>query len=119
MVLLEVVTALFIFTLVAFSLIMALDSAFDAADERNQVDKAIRGLDDQMTLLHAARQQIEDIDLPDDGSGLLYHLTITPEQLKDQKGQPVPNILRATITATWKSNGQPGERDISELIYQP
>jgi hypothetical protein len=119
MVLFEVVTALFIFTLVAFSLVMALDSAFDAAMDRNQVDAALRGLDNQMALLHSARILPGVLDVPDDNSGILYHVSITQEQLKDQKGQPVPNMYRATITATWKLRGDPQKRDVSELIYQP
>ena len=119
MVLFEVVMALFIFTLVAFSLVMALDSAFDAAMDRNEIDVAIRGLENQMALLHAASVVPGDSDLPDDGSGVLYHLTVAQEQMKDQKMQPVPNMWRATITATWKSHGQAQERDVTELIYQP
>ena len=119
MVLLEVVTALFIFTLVAFALVMALDSTFDAAKNRNEIDVALRGLQNQMALLHSARVLPGDNDLPDDGSGVLYHLTILQEQMQDQKKQPVPNMYRATITATWKSGSQVNERDISELIYQP
>jgi hypothetical protein len=119
MVLFEVVMALFIFTLVAFSLVMALDSTFDAAMDRNEVDAAIRGLNNQMALLHAARVLPGDNDLPDDGSGILYHLTVEQEQLQDQKKQTVPNMLRATITATWKSRGKAQERDVTELIYQP
>jgi hypothetical protein len=119
MVLFEVVMALFIFTLVAFSLVMALDSAFDAAMDRNEVDVALRGLQNQRELLHAARVLPGDNDLPDDGSGILYHLSVAQEQMRDQKQQPVPNMLRVTITATWKSHGQAQERDITELIYQP
>jgi hypothetical protein len=119
MVLFEVVTALFIFTLVAFSLVMALDSTFDAAMDRNQVDAALRGLDNQMALLHAARLLPGEQDVPDDGSGILYHVSITQEQMKDQKNQPVPNMYRATITAIWKLRGDPQQRDVSELIYQP
>jgi type II secretory pathway component PulJ len=119
MVLFEVVMALFIFTLVAFSLVMALDSAFDAAKERNEIDEATRGLKNQMELLHAARVVPGDNDLPDDGSGILYHLTVLQEQMQDQKNKPVANMYRTTITATWKSNGEAEERDVSELIYQP
>jgi hypothetical protein len=119
MVLFEVVTALFIFTLVAFSLVMALDSAFDAAMDRNQIDMALRGLENQMELLHAARQQPGELDLPDDGTGILYHLSVGQDQMQDQKGQPIPNMFRATITATWKSHGQTQERDVTQLMYQP
>ena len=119
MVLFEVVTALFIFTLVAFSLVMALDSAFDAAMDRNQIDLAIRGLDNQMALLHAARVLPGEQDAPDDGSGILYHISVAQAQMNDQKNQPVPNMYRITITATWNSRGQAEERDVSELIYQP
>ena len=119
MVLFEVVMALFIFTLVAFSLVMALDSAFDAATDRNEIDVAIRGLGTQMALLHAARVLPGEKDMPDDGSGVLYHLAVTQEQMQDQKMQPVPNMYLVTIRATWTSRGQPEERDVSELIYQP
>jgi type II secretory pathway pseudopilin PulG len=119
MVLLEVVIALFIFTMVAFSLVIALQSAFDAAMDRNEIDAALRGLENQMALLHTARVLPGESDAPDDGSGLLYHILITQEQMQDQKHQPVPNMYRATITATWKSRGEVEQRDVSELIYQP
>jgi hypothetical protein len=119
MVLFEVVTALFIFTLVAFSLVMALDSAFDAEMDRNRIDVALRGLDNQLVLLHSARVMPGETDAPDDGSGILYHTSVGLEQMQDQKGNPVPNMYRATITAKWTFRGQPEERDVSELIFQP
>ena len=121
MVLFEVVIALFIFTMVAFSLVLALDRTFDAGMERNEIDVALRGLENQMALLHSGPLLTGERDAPDDGTGVVYHLSIQPEQMRDQKGQPVPNMYRATITATWKSHagGQPNERDVSELIYQP
>jgi len=120
MVLLEVIIALTVFTIVAFSLVMVLESSFEAAKDRNEIDVAIRGLENQMELLHSARVLPGETDAPDDGSGVLYHIAVEPEQLQDQKLQPVPNMLRATITATWKSQGgQDEERDVSELIYQP
>jgi type II secretory pathway component PulJ len=119
MVLFEVVMALFIFTLVGFSLVMALDSTFDAARQRNQIDTAIRGLNNQMELLHAARILPGESDAPDDGSGILYHIVVDQEQMTDQKNQPVPNMLRVTITATWKFSGQVEQRNVSELVYQP
>jgi hypothetical protein len=119
MVLLEVLAALFIFTMVAFSLVMALDSSFDAAMDRNEVDVALRGLENQISLLHAAPVVLGQTDAPDDGSGVLYHVSIAQEQMQDQKNLPVANMYRATITATWKSRGQDQERDVTELIYQP
>jgi type II secretory pathway component PulJ len=119
MVLIEVVIALTIFTLVAFALVMALNSSFDAATDRNEIDVAIRGLSNQMALLHAARVLPGDRDMPDDGSGVLYHISVNPEQMQDQKNNPVANMYRVTITATWKSQGNAEERSVSELIYQP
>jgi type II secretory pathway pseudopilin PulG len=119
MVLMEVVIALFIFATVAFALVAALSSAFDAADNRNEIDVAVRGLQNQMALLHGSRLLPGESDASDDGSGVLYHISVVQEQLNDQKGNPLPNIYRATITATWKSQGQSEERDVSELIYQP
>lgn len=119
MVLIEVVTALFIFTLVAFALVMALDTAMDAAKERNQIDTVMRGLANQLALVRAIPLAPSEKDVPADGAGIAYHLAIAPEQLKDQKGQPVPGIYRVTVTAAWTLAGQAEKRDISELIYQP
>src|SRR5271163_3775612 len=92
MVLLEVIIALTVFTIVAFSLVMVLESSFEAAKDRNEIDVAIRGLENQMELLHSARVLPGETDAPDDGSGVLYHIAVEPEQLQDQKLQPVPNM---------------------------
>jgi len=119
MVLLEVIAALGIFVMVAFSLVLALHAALEAAQARNEIDTATRGLANQMALLHAGRVIPVDKDLPDDGSGFTYHLTIEPEQVQNQKHQQVTGMYRATITAKWKSDGQAEDRSISELIYQP
>jgi hypothetical protein len=119
MVLMEVVMALFIFTVVAFALVKALDSAFDATRQRNEVDAAVRGLANQLALVHAQRVIPSENDAPSDNSGITYHISITQEQLKDQKGNMVPNTYRVVITAHWTSLNQDQERDVSELIYQP
>lgn len=118
MVLLEVVAALFIFTLVGFSLITALDTTMDAARQRNEIDSAMRGMGNQLELLHADRVYPVDKDVPDDGSGITYHLTIEPVQMQDQKKEPLPGMYRATVTAKWKSTGGTEDRSIGELIYQ-
>jgi Tfp pilus assembly protein PilV len=119
MVLMEVMIALVIFTMVAFALVAALSASFDAADNRNQIDLAMRGLQNQMALLHGTRITPGETDAPDDGTGVLYHVSVTQEQMKDQKGNPVPNMYRATVTAAWKSKGESETRDVSELIFQP
>jgi hypothetical protein len=119
MVLFELVIALTVFTLTAFALVIALNTAFTAATERNQIDTATRGLENQVALLHATQLTPEDKDLDDDGSGILYHRSIEPEQVFDQKKQPLLGLYRVTITAKWISGGQPYERHVSELVYQP
>jgi hypothetical protein len=120
MVLFELVIALTVFSLAAFALVMALNRCFDAANNRNQIDLAVRGLGNQMALLHGARLTPGETDAPDDGSGVLYHISVLQEQdLRDQKGNPLPSMYRATITATWKDPGGAQSREVSELIYQP
>jgi type II secretory pathway component PulJ len=119
MVLLEVVIALTIFAVVSLGLVIALNESFSAAQDRNAADASARGLRNQLALLRAAPLAAGDRDLPDDGSGMTYHLTIAPEQMNDQKKQPVLGLLRATITAHWKRDGQVESQEISELIYQP
>jgi hypothetical protein len=119
MVLLEAMTALFIFTVAGFALVMTLDSSFTAASERNEIDAAMRGLDNQLSILHQGRLLPGETDLPDDGSGIRYRREVVQEQMLDQKKQPVPNMYQATITATWKSGSEVETRDVSELVYQP
>jgi hypothetical protein len=104
---------------VTFSLVLALTSAFDAEDKRNQIDLAVRGLNNQLALLHSARVLPGESDVPDDGTGIAYHISVAQEQMQDQKLQPVPNMYRVVITATWTLHNQPDERDVSALIYQP
>jgi type II secretory pathway component PulJ len=119
MVLLEVIIALTIFAVVSLGLVVALNESFNAAQDRNAADAAARGLRNQLALLRAAPLAPGDRDLPDDGSGMNYHLIVAPEQMTDQKKQPVLGLLRATITARWKRDGRVESQEISELVYQP
>jgi len=119
MVLMEVIVALTIFAMVAVSLVVALNSALDVAKERNQIEVAMQGLGNQMALLRGSHVVMVDKDLPDDGSGVLYHITVQSEQAQDELKRPVPNLYRATITANWKANGKPEDRSLSVLLYQP
>jgi len=119
MVLFEVMLALVIFTMVGFSLVVALSNSMDGAQKRNEIDAVIRGLENQLTMLHAGRVNPIEKDLDKDSYGIAYHLKIEPENLKDQKGQMVIGIYRVTITAKWKSGRQDEDRSIDELIYQP
>lgn len=121
MVLFEVMIALTVFTVAAFALVLALDKCLEAAKARNAIDLAVRGLNNQMALLHGSRLQPGETDAPDDGTGVAYHVSIELEQgLRDQKNLPIPNTYRATITATWKGpEGETETRNVSELVYQP
>ena len=119
MVLFELMIALGIFVAVAFGLVLALDAAMTAGRERNDIAVVISGLSNQMTLLHEAPISPCDKDISNDDPNIIYHLVIAPEQLKDQKGQPVLNIFRATITAKWKLGSEVEDRSLDELIYQP
>jgi type II secretory pathway component PulJ len=119
MVLLEVIIALTIFALVAFALIMALDAAFGAAEDRNQLEIAVRGLNNQLALIHAGNLIMGDQDVPDDGTGVLYHISVAPEQVNDQNNKPLANLYRVNISAKWTAHGTPDERDVSTLVYQP
>ncbi len=119
MVLFEVLLALSIFALVAFSLVVALRTTMDAAKRRNEIDTAMRGIENQLALLHAGRVLPEEKDLPDDGSGVRYHITIEYEQMKDQKNVSLTGMYRATVTAKWTSGREPEDRSAGELIYQP
>jgi hypothetical protein len=120
MVLLEVMIAIFVFTVAAFSLVMALDGCLQAGAQRNKIDVAVRGLENQMALLHGSTIQPGETDAPPDGTGVSYHVSVLQAQdLRDQKGLPIPSIWRATITATWKSpSGELQTRSVSEMIYQ-
>ena len=121
MVLFEVMIAITVFTVAAFSLVMALDGCLDAAHSRNEIDLAMRGLQNQMALLKGTNVQAGETDAPDDGTGVAYHVSVSLEQnLQDQKGLPIPNTYGVTITATWKApNGDVQTRKVSEMIYQP
>jgi Tfp pilus assembly protein PilV len=121
MVLFEVIIAMTVFTIAAFALVMALNRCLDGANLRNQVDMVVRGLQNQQALLHGSNIMPGETDAPDDGTGIAYHVSVTQEQqLRDQKGLPIPNMYQVTITATWKApSGDLETRSVSELVYQP
>ena len=119
MVLFELMIALTIFVVAVVALVMALDASMDSAQERNEIAAATTGLDNQLALLHSAPLAACDKDLPPDGSPITYHLAITPKIFLDQKNAPVPGMYEATVTARWKSDGQPEDRTLVQLFYQP
>ena len=119
LVLMEVIIALTIFAVVSMSLVMALDAAMGATRQRNEIDAATRGMANQLALIRAAPLSPSEKDAPDDGSGITYHVSVEPEQFKDQSGQNLSGIYRVMVTASWKSDEGAEARDISELIYQP
>ena len=121
MVLFEAMLAIFVFTMAAFALVMALNGCLDTANARNRIELAVHGLDNQMALLHGSNIQPGETDAPDDGTGVAYHVSVALEQnLMDQKGLPIPNTYGVTITATWKgTKGDVQTRQVSEMIYQP
>ena len=119
MVLLEVIIALAIFTGVTFSLVMALDAATEASTDRNHIDAATVGLENEMTKICNTRLAEGQRDLPDDGSGISYRLEIAPQTLSDDQRKEFRGFLRVTLHAKWKSGGREESRDLSELVYQP
>lgn len=119
MVLFEVIIALTIFAVVSLGLVVALDQSFGAAQDRNQADKAARGLRNQLALLHGGPLAPGTRDLPDDGSGTTYSLEVDPVPLTDQRKQPLLGLYRATISAKWKDGKQVETQSVSELVYQP
>lgn len=119
MVLLEVIIALTIFTGVAFSLVMALDAATEAATDRNHADAATVGLENQMAQISQTRLAEAQRDLPADGSGIVYHLQINPQTLTDDNRKNFNGFFRITLQASWLAEGHKQSRELSELIYQP
>jgi Tfp pilus assembly protein PilV len=119
MVLFEVLMALFVFTMVGFGLVLALNNTFETSFDREQIDTAVRGLNNQLALLHASRVLVGERDVPDDGTGFQYHVSVAQEVLKDQKNIPLQNMYSATITVTWQAHGETQTRSVSELLYQP
>ena len=119
MALFEVMIALTIFAMVAFSLVVALSGSMDAAQKRGEIDAALLGLQNQLALIHASPLIPVDKDLPDDGSGIGYHLTIETMAMQDQKSQPLTGMYRVTVRAKWTSLRQSEDRSLSELVYQP
>jgi type II secretory pathway pseudopilin PulG len=115
MVLLEVIIALAIFSGVAFSLVMALDAATDAATDRNQVDAATLGLENQMAKISSTRLAETQRSLPDNKSGIAYHLQIAPESLRDDNRKNFNGFFRVTLQASWIAQGRKETRELSQV----
>ena len=119
MVLMEVLIALTIFSVVTLGLVIALDQSFGAARERNTAEAAQRGLRNELALLQASPVAPGQRDLPDDGSGLHFRVSVAAEPMIDQHKQPLPGLFRTTVTASWTEAGHHESRQVSELVYRP
>jgi hypothetical protein len=118
MVLLELIVALTVFALVAFSLVGALDAGMTVAGERDHIDAATRGLANELALLHAGR--IDPGNRKWTGADdLQYQLTIAPEEARNEKHQPLTHLYRVTVEAAWPEGRATESRSVSELVYQP
>jgi len=119
--LLEVLLALALFGMMMVGLTRALDLIVTGAVRNGQEVKMIRNLE---TLLTEASKgaELEETDRHlDEVEGVSYHLLITEmvEQIYNMEEEPLEDMWRIAITATYERNGRLVERVAETYRYEP
>ncbi len=117
----EVLVALGLFALVAFSLVELLQNAIATEEEIRLSESVTQGLSNQLAMVTSKKIEPTEQDLanPVSNSPITYHLSITQIQLYSQDKTILNGMYKITLTATWPEDQTTEKREISQLLYQP
>ena len=122
--LLEVLLAVFVFSLAAVALVEAVQQVGNTTvlqrqegmvqDRMNSLlVEHSRLLWKQPTPSSAVSEKVLEED------GVIYTLQVAPLELKNKDGQPLPEMVQVAIVATWKEGSAKQEATASTWVFRP
>ncbi|WP_395735561.1 type II secretion system protein [Prosthecobacter sp.] len=122
--LLEVLLAVFVFSLAAVALVEAVQQVGDSTVLQRQEgmvqDRMNSLLTEHSRLLWkqpAPASATSEKVLEEDG--VTYTLQVAPLELKNKDGQPLPEMVQVAIVATWKEGASKQEASASTWVFRP
>ena len=119
MTLFEVILALAIFTTTAVALVQAINAIGNATLEARQlrtVEQTLEGIIDE----ESKKPQVAELDkeVKAGADGIAFHVRVAPvDNLRNQNNVQLNGIFRITVTAKWKSDGQPMQIQAETMRY--
>jgi len=113
--LIEVLTAMGIFSFAVLGLLFALNVTVEASRDV-QRQKVIRG-EIESRLARMSLPPLKEFSASVEQDGILYREEIRPESVKTQDLSLLPGYWRVRVLAEWKAGGQPQRWDVSHLIW--
>jgi len=113
--LIEVLTAMGIFSFAVFGLLFALNVTVEASRDA-QRQKVIRG-EIESRLARLSLPPLKEFSANFEEDGIQYLEEIRPESVKTQDLSLLPGYWRVRVLAEWKVGGQPQHWDVSHLIW--
>ncbi len=115
--LIEVLTAMGIFSFAVLGLLFALNVTADASGEV-QRQKMIRG-EIENRLARLSLPPLKEFSASVEADGIRYVEEIRPESVKTRDLTMLPGYWRVRVLAEWKAGGQLQKWDASHLIWSP
>ena len=119
----EVLLALMIFSVAVIALVEAINGMGNASVEARRNQEIVARLNSLMTevtrLPGKPGTSDRSLDKTMTENGVDYHVKITPVELANKDGQPLPNMYAVKATARWKDSGHPEEINAETIMYPP
>ena len=115
--LIEVLTAMGIFSFAVLGLLYALNVTVEASRDV-QKQKMIRG-EIESRLARMSLPPLKEFSADVEEDGIRYSEEIRRESVKTEDLSLLPGYWRVRVLAEWKTGGQPQHWDVSHLIWHP
>lgn len=115
--LIEVLTAMGIFSFAVLGLLYALNVTVEASRDV-QRQKMIRG-EIESRLARMSLPPLQEFSADAEQDGVRYSEEIRRESVKTEGLSLLPGYWRVRVLAEWKTSGQPQQWDVSHLIWNP
>lgn len=114
--LLEVLIALGIFAIAGIGLLIALDSAVDAARYTQRDGEVRNGLENRMARLSVGR--LRPFTNEETIGGVTFREEVAREELVNEDQVKLPGFWRLSVSAEWTDDGGEQTWDASHLVFR-
>jgi prepilin-type N-terminal cleavage/methylation domain-containing protein len=117
-ILLEMIIALAIFAIAVLGLAKALNNTLQVANTLNREASVMLAM--RSFLEETRRKPISDMasTAQDERLGITLTSEVMPEEVKTAKGEPVTDVYKLTVKASYLAQGKPTDDSLHVLVYQ-
>ena len=119
-ILFEVMIAIAVFSIVALSLAMAMNSTIEASNYLDRQGAIRLGLDSMMNeALRKPKRQEMTFDHKDDSLGVNYRTEMEEMRFTTVEGDSLPGLYTLRVVAVYTENGEEQKETAERYVYRP